>query len=203
MKKILSALLIAMALFTIVSCGGAEKSVELEEESSTPLTAIVDDGKIAIDNAFYYTHVSGHKDETQRLAYILFEYEQLETVKYQVAYIACTCRGAEVNYYSVAYIELSKEDGSIAYISYDQDSSGHYTAGMYGDSTETWDGTPAKELFKKFREEKLMGASQESINTMASMHGDVDTYSGATVTPNNAVRMLKELFKYHNKNYMN
>jgi Na+-translocating ferredoxin:NAD+ oxidoreductase RnfG subunit len=96
---------------------------------------------------------------------------------------------------------LSKEDGSIAFISYDEDQSGHYTPGMYGDSTETWDGTPAKELFKKFREEVLMGASQETINGMEPMHGDVDTYSGATVTPNNAIRMLQNLFKYHNAKY--
>lgn len=202
MRKILSALIMTLIVFAMVSCGGADKAPEAEKEVSVE-TEAADDGKIAIDNAFYYTHISGHGDETERLAYILFEYEQLETVKYQVAYIACTCRGAEVNYYSVAYIELSKEDGSIAFISYDQDSSDHYTAGLYGDSTETWDGTPAKELFKKFREEKLMGASQESINAMEAMHGDVDTYSGATVTPNNAVRMLKELFKHHNEKYMN
>lgn len=200
MKKTIAHLLLLLAALVMISCSGAEQAAEVKEEAAAE-TVAVDDGMIAIDNAFYYTHISGHGDETQRLAYILFEYEQLETVKYQVAYIACTCRGAEVNYYSVAYIELSKEDGSIAFISYDLDSSDHYTAGLYGDSTETWDGTPAKELFKQFREENLMGASQESINAMEPMHGDVDTYSGATVTPNNAVRMLKELFKYHNARY--
>ena len=73
---------------------------------------------------------------------------------------------------------------------------------MYGDSVETWDGTPAKELFKVFREEILIGASQETINTMVPMHGEIDTYTGATVTPNNAVRMLQSLFKYHNERYM-
>jgi len=201
MTKTFATLLVIPAVLIMISCGGAEKTAEVKEEAAAE--TVVDDGTVTIDNAFYYTHISGHGDETQRLAYILFEYEQLETVKYQVAYIACTCRGAEVNYYSVAYLELSKEDGSIAFISYDQDSAGHYTAGLYGDSVETWDGTPAKELYKQFREEKLMGASQESINAMEAMHGDVDTYSGATVTPNNAVRMLKELFKHHNTRYMN
>ena len=67
---------------------------------------------------------------------------------------------------------------------------------MYGDSVETWDGTPAKELFKGFREKFLIGASQDAVNALEPMHGDVDTYTGATVTPNNAVSMLKNLFKY-------
>ena len=200
MKKIIMIQAISLAAFFMLSCGKQEVKAEQKGEAAAESTA-VEDGKIAIDNAFYYTHISGHGDETPTLAFILFEYEQLETVKYQVAYIACTCRGAEVNYYSVAYIELSKEDGSIVFISYDQDSSGHYTAGMYGDSTETWDGTPAKELFTKYINEVLTGASEETINGIEPMHGDVDTYSGATVTPNNAIRMLQNLFKYHNAKY--
>ena len=199
MKKRLATLVTILTVFTIISCGGTNEPVEVKEEAA--METSVEDGKIAVDNAFYYTHINGNKKETPTLAFVLFEYEQLETVKYQVAYLACTCRGAEVNYYSVAYVELSKEDGSIAFISYDVDSSDHYTAGMYGDSTETWDGTPAKELFKQFREEVLMGATQESINALEPMHGDVDTYSGATVTPNNSVRMLQSLFKFHNAKY--
>ncbi len=199
MNKIIVLLLILSAAITFVSCSGeAEKGSEIIVET----TEDISEGKISVDNAFYYTHVNGNRDEKETLAFVLFEYEQLETIKYQVAYLACTCRGAEVNYYSVAYIEISKENGSIVFISYDKDYSGHYTAGMYGDSTETWDGTPAKELFKVFREEVLTGATQESINGLEPMHGDVDTYSGATVTPNNAVRMLQSLFKYHNKKYM-
>jgi hypothetical protein len=118
-----------------------------------------------------------------------------------VAYIACTCRGPDVNYYSVAYVELSKNDGSVKFLSYDEDSTGHYTAGLYGDSTETWEGVPAKELYAQFREERLVGASQAEILAMQPMHGDVDTYTGATVTPNNAVRMLQALFTYHNERY--
>jgi Na+-translocating ferredoxin:NAD+ oxidoreductase RnfG subunit len=34
------------------------------------------------------------------------------------------------------------------------------------------------------------------------MHGEVDAYTGATVTPNNAMRMLQGLFEYHNERYM-
>lgn len=157
---------------------------------------------ILVENAFKYTHVDGHKHEEEMTAFVLFEYEQLKSVKYQVAYIACTCRGPEVNFYSVAYVELSKENGSVVHLSYDLDSTEHYIAGMYGDSETSWDGTEVKELFAGFIKDKLFGKTQESINAIKPMHGDVDAFTGATVTPNNAVRMLQSLFKYHNARYM-
>ncbi|GAB1481653.1 hypothetical protein MASR2M78_04680 [Treponema sp.] len=157
---------------------------------------------IMVKNAFKYTHVNGHKHEEEMTAFVLFEYEQLKSVKYQIGYIACTCRGPEVNYYSVAYVELDKEDGSVQYLSYDLDSDEHYIAGMYGDSEESWDGTAVKELFEQFMKDNLLDKSQEYINALKPMHGDVDAYTGATVTPNNAVRMLQGLFKYHNERYM-
>jgi hypothetical protein len=162
-----------------------------------------DSSGIAVENAFIYQHVNGHKEVTPLVAFVPFEYELLDRVKYQVVYIACTCRNPEVNYYSVAFVELSKEDGSVVTLSYDKDSKGHYTSGLYGDSTESWDGTPVKELYEGFMADKLIGQSQESINSLEPMHGQVDTYTGATVTPNNAVRMLQGLFEYHNAKYMN
>ncbi|MDA3939048.1 MAG: FMN-binding protein [Spirochaetia bacterium] len=199
MKKLLI-IILAFAIFALfTSCSVNETDSAEKVQSAETLNP--DDGSISVDNAFYYTHINGNGTETKRVAYVLFEYEQLKTIKYQVAYLACTCRGADVNYFSVAYVELSKTDGSIAFISYDQDSSGHYTAGMYGDSVHTYEGVPAKELFKGFRENVLIGASQETINGTAPMHGEVDTYTGATVTPNNAINMLKSLFKYHNERY--
>jgi hypothetical protein len=155
-----------------------------------------------VENAYYFTHVDGHRGESEKVAFVMFEYEQLETVKYQVAYIACTCRGPQVNYWSVMYVELSKDDGSVQYISWDEDSSGHYTAGMYGDSEETWEGVPVWELLQGYVDDNILGASQESINAIEPMHGDVDAYTGATVTPNNVVRVLQGLFEYHNERYM-
>lgn len=157
---------------------------------------------IMVENAFMFDHVDGHKKVTPMPAFVLFEYELLKVVRYQVAYIACTCRGPEVNYWSVANVELSKEDGSVTFLSYDRDSTDHYTAGMYGDSTQSWDGTEVRSLFDKFMTEKLIGKSQADINAIEPMHGEVDTYTGATVTPNNAVRMLQGLFQYHNARYM-
>ena len=158
---------------------------------------------ILVPNAFKYTHVDGHRHEEEMVAFVLFEYEQLKSVKYQVGYIACTCRGPEVNYYSVAYVELSKDDGSVRYLSYDLDSDEHYIAGLYGDSEESWDGSQVKTLFMGFIKDMLVGKPQDFINAIKPMHGrDVDAFTGATVTPNNAVRMLQGLFKYHNARYM-
>ncbi len=45
---------------------------------------------ILLDNLFLYDHVNGEGVETDRVAYVLFEYETLGYVKYQVAYLACT-----------------------------------------------------------------------------------------------------------------
>lgn len=192
--------MILLAAVVIISCGD-EAEVATEPAPEVSSKEVANESGIVIENAFYYTHVDGAARESEKIAYVLFEYEQLASVKYQVGYIACTCRGADVNYYSVAYVELSKEDGSVQFLSYDEDSTGHYTAGMYGDSTETWEGVPAKELYAQFREEQLVGASQAEIIAMEPMHGEVDAYTGATVTPNNAVRMLKGLFEYHNERY--
>jgi len=195
MKQILKLSLILLAIIAVLSCS---ESAPEDAETGTKTT----ESGITVDNAFYYTHVNGHKEESEKVAFVLFEYEQLENVKYQVAYIACTCRGPQVNYWSVAYVELSKEDGSVQLISWDKDSTEHYTAGMYGDSVETWEHVPAHDLLMQFTEDNITGKSQEYIFGLEAMHGDVDDYTGATVTPNNAVRMLHGLMEYHNRKYM-
>jgi hypothetical protein len=182
MMRIAAAILLAV----LVSCSAAQGS----------------QGGYTVENAFPYMHVNGHREETEKLAFVLFEYEQLRTVKYQVAYIACTCRGAEVNYWSVAFVELNKEDGSVAKISWEKDSSKHYTAGLYGDSYVTYDGIEAWELLKGYVKDNIDGKGQDYINAIQPMHGEVDVYTGATVTPNNVVRMLQGLFTYHNERYM-
>ncbi len=46
--------------------------------------------QILLDNLFIYNHVNGEGTETDRVGYVLFEYEMLGYVKYQVAYLACT-----------------------------------------------------------------------------------------------------------------
>jgi hypothetical protein len=197
MRRILFFVTSLVALLVIAGCDSEDTAAAVDSE-----TPVADsEHAITVENAFYYTHVDGHRKESQFPAFVLFEYEQLRTVKYQVGYIMCTCRGPEVNYWSVAYVELNKSDGSVEFLSFEEDSTGKYVGGLYGDSKESWDGTPVRELFDGFMEEELIGATQEEINAMEPMHGEVDTYTGATVTPNNAVRMLQGLFEYHNRKY--
>lgn len=190
-------LLVTAVLFIACSGGEGEQAV-----SSDAAGAESTEG-ITVENAFYFDHVDGHKNEQDMVAFVLFEYEQLKTVRYQIAYIACTCRGPEVNYYSVANVELNKNDGSVVHISYDEDSTKHYTAGLYGDSVTAYDGTPVKELFDRFMEEEIRGKSADEINAYEAMHGEVDVYTGATVTMNNAMRMLQGLISYHSERYIN
>ncbi len=192
----------AIALVLIFVLGACSSEAGAEKEDTSAEAAAPAKG-ITLENAFYYTHVDGHKKETQIPAVVLFEYEQLKTVRYQVAYIACTCRGPEVNYWSVANVEINKSDLTIDHISYYEDSTEHYVAGMYGDSTESWDGTPVKELFDGFIQDNILGKSESYIDDYQPMHGNVDTYTGATVTPNNAMRMLQGLFEYHKEHYSN
>lgn len=197
--------LLSLLVFSIVAftaCDSADGADGAAEAANEAETQEVSGDAIAVENAFMYRHVDGHKEERDFPAFVMFEYEQLETVKYQVGYIMCTCRGPEVNYWSVAYVEINKADNTIANFSMDEDTGGHYTAGLYGDSVTSWDGVPVQELFyEQFIPEYIMGASAEEIQAYEPMHGEVDTYTGATVTPNNSMQMLKGLMDYHAANY--
>lgn len=193
--------LLFAAVLVLVGCGNSAEGGEATAEATEAGGSGAAGDGILVENAFYFTHVNGHKEEQQMIGFVMFEYELLRTVRYQVAYIACTCRSPEVNYWTVANVELNKADGSIAHISYDEDSTEHYTAGMYGDSYVSWDGVPVKELFDQFIEDNIRGATAQEIMAYEPMHGNVDAYTGATVTPNNAMRMLQGLIGYHNERY--
>ncbi len=103
---------------------------------------------------------------------------------------------------SVAYVELNKKDGSVKTMTFDQDGpAGHYYPGTFGDSTVVGGSIPNRELIEQFLDDNVRGQSQEAIQGLPTLHGEVDAYTGATVTPNNAVRMLEGLFEYHNNKY--
>ncbi len=210
MKKIvISALVLTLGLFVITSqvygvdavSGATESNYSEPGEMAAEVINYTGEG-IVLDNVFTFNHVNGHRLETERVAYVLFEYEMMDYVKYQVAYIACTCRSPEVNYYSVAYVELDKNDGSVRTFTFDQDGpNGHYTPGVFGDSYVVDGHIPNKELIEQYLDRNVRGASQRAITSITPMHGEVDAYTGATVTPNNLVRMLQGLFGYHNTKY--
>jgi len=193
---------LALSMTALVMLSSCSEKKEVAEIENAGVQETAEVKGITLENAFYYDHVDGHKKVEKIPAVVLFEYEQLKSVRYQVAYIACTCRGAEVNYWSVANIEISKDNNTISHISYGEDSTTHYSAGLYGDSTESWDGTPVAELFfDHFIGDYILGKTEAEIDAYEPMHGEVDTYTGATVTPNNAMRMLQGLFEYHKARY--
>lgn len=162
-------------------------------------------------------HVNGPREETLFYAFVNFKYKARNYIKYQVTYLSCTCRSADVNYWMTAYVELtlpkSKDinDSEVRFLSFDRDSQDHYTAGFWGDSNPT----PAGATYEQFKEEyipyfidKNYGYIQtlsfvEDIDAAEYAAGEgregytLDTLSGSSVSTNNIIRMLNALFKYH------
>lgn len=171
------------------------------------------------DNILKFDHLNGHGDIVERNAYILFEYEMRDYVKYQLAYVACTCRAPEVNYWKVAYVEISKVDNSLKKISFGEDGTGHYTAGFWGDSDPVPSGNiPTLEDFETKFIPWLEGKTLATLkgievftndtyvggvkNTTTIAETDlIDFFTGASVTPNNMIRVMKVLLAYHEKTY--
>lgn len=87
-----------------------------------------------------FTHINGPKAEWNFFAFVNFEYNARFYYKYQVTYLSCTCRSAEVNYWQTAYVELSVpssgdiNDVKLRKLSFENDGTGHYIAGFWGDS---------------------------------------------------------------------
>jgi hypothetical protein len=184
----------------------------------------------APDNVIYYDHINGHGEVTvAHDAYVLFEYEMRDYVKYQVTYLSCTCRNPDINYWQVAYVEVNKSTNTIRTISFGpvfDVSTGHdYTPGMWGDSSPT----PADKYLEDFENEFipwLVGKDLSSLDgisvfTNEDYHGIlntktiddsvidvdgtqvdlIDDYAGSSVSTNNMIRIMKSLLEYHEKNY--
>jgi hypothetical protein len=200
MKRLALLLIVLISSIALIGCNNTE---EVDENT----------------NILTFDHLNGHGDVVARNAYILFEYEMRDYVKYQIAYVACTCRAPEVNYWKVAYVELSKVDYSIKMISFDEDGTGHYTAGFWGDSSPIPSGNELttedfEEGFIPWLEGKTL-SDLEGIevftndeyaggikNTKNIEEQDlIDLYAGASVTTNNMIRAMKVLLEYHETNY--
>lgn len=174
-----------------------------------------------LDVVLPFVHINGEAHETDKNAYILFEYGKLrDFVKYQVAYLACTCRSATVNYWNVAFVEITKGTNEIQLLSFGPDSDGHYNPGSWGDSS----GAPeqngvTREDFENDFIPWLVGKNYEDLegisvftnsdylssgikNTTNIEETDlIDAFTGTSVSTNNMIRVMKELLKYHEANY--
>ncbi len=162
-------------------------------------------------------HINGPREETLFYAFVNFKYKARNYIKYQVTYLSCTCRSADVNYWMTAYVELTLpksgdiNDSEVRYMSFDRDSQDHYTAGFWGDS----DPTPAGATYEMFKEQYIPYfidknyayiqtlSVVEDIDAAAYAEGEgregytLDTLSGSSVSTNNIIRMLNALFEYH------
>ena len=57
--------------------------------------------------ALPFNHIDGPKEEDMFYAFVPFKYVARSYIKYQVTFISCTCRSADVNVWSTAYLELT------------------------------------------------------------------------------------------------
>ena len=124
------------------SACGIDGSLDLDAINEF-LNTSADMGEGSIANAVAIipiNHINGPRDEHDFYAFVNFKYKARNYIKYQITYLSCTCRSADVNYWMTAYVELTLpdsgniEDSKIRTLSFDYDAEGHYLAGFWGDS---------------------------------------------------------------------
>ena len=164
-----------------------------------------------------FDHIDGPKEEDLFYAFVPFKYVARSYIKYQVTFISCTCRSADVNLWTTAYVELTLpssgkiEDAAVRTLSFDADSTGRFLGGFWGDSNPP----PSGQTFEQFKNDwlpyytgktcgELMGLStiaDISLEDYQAGEGrenlQIDAWSGATVSSNNVLRMLQAMFRYH------
>ena len=164
-----------------------------------------------------FSHIDGPKDEDLFYAFVPFKYVARNYIKYQVTFISCTCRSADLNVWSTAYIELTLPssgkigDSEIRTLSFDADSTGHYLGGFWGDSNPPPTAPNATyDLVKAEMIPYYIGKTYDQLkdrNTIADFtdyaEGEgradlsVDAVTGATVSSNNILRIVQALYTYH------
>lgn len=225
MKKFVLIIVSLFFVFALTACDdlcvGAECITgEVEDNEDPDGNENPDDNTVDADFLVAYTHLNGHGVETDKNAVILFEVEVRDYVKYQIAYLSCTCRDKVVNYWNVAYIEINKYSNDVRTVSFNQDGeNGHYTPGTWGDSS----GDPNQNgvTFEQFEASFfpwLVGQTSASLdgisyfrngtyhdvtpNTVDIAETDlIDEFAGSSVSTNNLIRVIKELLTYHEENY--
>lgn len=176
-------------------------------------------GGTGVDNVIGYVHVNGEGVETEKNAFLLYEFETRDYMKYQITYLSCTCRPAVNNYWNVAYIEINKFTDDVRTISFTSDGDeGHYTAGLWGDSDPVYITEKTLTDFETDYFPWLIGKTSEdlegiSVFTNENYHGVIentkdiaeqdliDAYVGSSVSTNNLLRITKELLAYHEDAY--
>ncbi len=238
-KNVLKALLVAFLALSMVGCSSNGGETTEGTGSQAPQgEACSGSGEISLDaiNTFLnesgdlgagsvanvvavvpINHVDGPRNEHNFYAFVNFKYKARNYIKYQITFISCTCRSADVNYWSTAYVELTLpeskkiEDSEVRFLSFDLDSKGHYLGGFWGDSNPT----PAGATYEMFKEEYIPFFTDKSYSYIKNLNfvedipvedytaGEgrsdltLDTFTGSSVSTNNIIRMLHAVFEYH------
>ena len=240
MKKVWAILLSSLMVLTLTACGNSGSGTPVptqgtEGGSPTPCTA---EGEITLDSINEYlnqsadmgegsmanvvavvpiSHINGPREESDFYAFVNFKYKARNYIKYQITYLSCTCRSADVNYWMTAYVELTLpeskklDDAQVRFLSFDRDSADKYTAGFWGDSNPT----PAGATYDMFRAEYIpyfIDKDYAYIKTLSTVDDiaaedytagegreglTLDTFTGSSVSSNNIIRMLNALMEYH------
>jgi hypothetical protein len=207
MKKIILSIVLAFVALAFVGCD--KNTTEAPVGSEYDLTILK------------FPHLDGHGSEVMKDMPILFEYEMRGYVKYQVAFVACTCRAPRDNFWSVAYIDISTETGEILYISFEEDSSGHYQAGVWGDSNPIPETEKTYEDFKNDFLPWIVGKTADDLDGINIFYDEapaiyadyantktignqelIDSFSGSSVSTHSIIRVVKVLLDYHQEQYM-
>ena len=165
-------------------------------------------------------HIDGPENNSDVYAFVNYQYEGRDFMKYQVSYISCTCRPSAVNYWNTAYMELSlpssgdPDDVVLKFLSFDDDSNGEYQAGLWGDSAPTPSGityeTLKAEYVPYFNGKDL--PYLQGLDTVKDIdkadyqvgegreNYDADALTGATVSTNNIIRITNAMLDYHVQN---
>ena len=163
-------------------------------------------------------HIDGPHEEDLFYAFVSFKYEARNYIKYQVTYISCTCRSADVNLWTTAYLELTKpesgllDDAVVRTLSFGKDSTGHYDGGFWGDSNPIPTGGQTFDLINEQFVPYVVGKTYGELKGMSTIadidladyqagegRGEytIDTWTGATVSTNNILRMVQAMMKHH------
>jgi len=162
-------------------------------------------------------HIDGPQNEDLFYGFVSFKYQARGYMKYQVTFISCTCRSADVNYWTTAYVDLTLpesgllDDAAIRTLSFGPDGTQRYQAGFWGDSNPI----PSGQTFEQIQEQYLpyyVGKTYAQLKGMSTINDidladyqagegreafTLDTWTGATVSTNNILRMLQAMFVFH------
>lgn len=222
MKKVLLTLLFALTVFAFSACSGEDDP----DPDPDPSNGRPRDAKVTM---LTFPHMDGYGTIVDRDMPILFEYEMRDYVKYQVAFVSCTCRAPRVNYWSVMYIDISTTTGEVLFLSFDEDGTGDYTGGFWGDSDPIPTGN--QKTYQDFVDQFfpwIIGKNSDDLDGIYIFYNEedvternldqyshqintkpieeqhlIDAYAGASVSTHSILRVVKSLLEYHDEKYMN